>query len=69
MADRAVCLTRMEAFVALDVAIGLVFTYLLLSLLCTALNEWLAGLFRLRAKTLKTAVSLTCLAFFGPAEA
>src|SRR4051794_30010111 len=47
----------MEAFVALDVAIGLVFMYLLLSILCTAVNEWIAGLFRLRAKTLRTAVS------------
>jgi hypothetical protein len=47
----------MEAFVAVDVAIGLVFMYLLLSILCTALNEWVAGLLRLRAKTLRTAVS------------
>jgi hypothetical protein len=44
-------------FVAIDVAIGLVFVYLLLSILCTAMNEWIAGLFRLRAKTLKTAIS------------
>ena len=47
----------MEAFVALDVAIGLVFIYLLLSIMCTAINEWIAGVFRLRAKNLKTAIS------------
>ena len=47
----------MEAFVALDVAIGLVFVYLLLSIVCTAINEWIAGVFRLRAKNLKTAIS------------
>jgi hypothetical protein len=47
----------MEAFIALDVAIGLVFLYLLLSIICTAINEWIAGLFRLRARNLKTAIS------------
>jgi len=47
----------MEAFVALDVAIGLVFVYLLLAIFCTAINEWIAGLFRLRARNLRTAVS------------
>jgi hypothetical protein len=47
----------MDTFVALDVAIGLAFTYLLLAIACTAINEWIATVFRLRAKTLKTAVS------------
>ncbi len=47
----------MEAFVALDVAIGLVFIYLLLAICCTAVNEWIAGVFRLRAGNLKTAIS------------
>ena len=46
----------METFVVLDVAIGLVFVYLLLALVCTALNEWIASIFRLRAKTLRRAV-------------
>jgi hypothetical protein len=46
----------METFVVLDVAIGLVFVYLLLALVCTALNEWIAAIFRLRAKTLRRAV-------------
>jgi len=37
----------------LDVAIGLVFVYLLLAILCTAANEWLAALTKTRAKFLK----------------
>jgi hypothetical protein len=37
----------------LEVGIGLVFTYLLLSLVCTSLNELLAGWRRWRAHTLK----------------
>src|SRR5713226_3383259 len=36
----------------LDVALGLVFTYLLLSLICTAANELLAGLLNLRGRKL-----------------
>lgn len=46
----------MSALVVLDVAIGLVFMYLLLSIVCTAVNEWVAGILRLRAGTLKKAV-------------
>jgi hypothetical protein len=46
----------METFVVLDVAIGLAFVYLLLALVCTAVNEWIASVFRLRAKTLRRAV-------------
>jgi hypothetical protein len=46
----------METFVVLDVAIGLAFVYLLLALICTAVNEWIASIFRLRAKTLRRAV-------------
>src|SRR6185295_7226338 len=41
----------------LDVAIGISFTYLLLSLLCTALNEWWATFHRMRGKMLVTALS------------
>lgn len=37
----------------LDVAIGLVFVYLLLAILCTAANEWLAAVTKTRAKFLK----------------
>src|SRR5882724_11562891 len=41
---------------ALEVAIGLVFTYLLLSLLCSAINEWIAGVFSLRARKLAAGI-------------
>ena len=37
----------------LDVAIGLIFVYLLLSILCTAFNEWLAAVTGSRSKLLK----------------
>ncbi len=47
----------MGTFVALDVAIGLTFMYLLLAIVCSAINEWIASAFRLRARTLKTAVA------------
>ncbi len=36
----------------LDIALGLIFVYLLLSIICTAANELIAGLFKLRAKNL-----------------
>jgi len=37
----------------LEVAIGLIFVYLLLSIMCTAANEWVAALTRRRGETLK----------------
>jgi hypothetical protein len=40
----------------LDVAIGLVFVYLLLSTLVSVINEWIAQLAALRAKTLETGI-------------
>jgi hypothetical protein len=40
----------------LDVAIGLVFVYLMLGLMCTTVNEWLAQLFNTRAATLKEGI-------------
>lgn len=40
----------------LDVVIGLIFVYLLLAIICTNLNEWIAGLLGMRANTLKSAV-------------
>jgi hypothetical protein len=40
----------------LETAIGLIFTYLLLSLVCTSLNELLAGWRRWRAHTLKAGI-------------
>jgi hypothetical protein len=40
----------------LDVVIGLVFVYLFLSVICTQINEWIAGGLGLRSKTLATAI-------------
>jgi len=40
----------------LDVAIGLVFVYLLLGLICTTVNEWISQRFKLRASTLKQGI-------------
>jgi hypothetical protein len=40
----------------LDVAIGLIFVYLLLAIICTSLNEWIASVFGLRAKTLELGI-------------
>ena len=40
----------------LDVACGLIFVYLLLGLLCSVLNEWIARLFALRASILETGI-------------
>lgn len=36
----------------LDLAIGIVFVYLLLAIICTTVNEWIAGITSVRAKTL-----------------
>ncbi len=41
----------------LDAAIGLIFIYCLLSLVCTLINEWIAGVFKLRAKTLEDGIA------------
>lgn len=41
----------------LDVVIGLVFIYLLLAMLCTAANEWIATLSKSRAKMLKKGIA------------
>jgi len=40
----------------LEVGIGLAFTYLLLSLIATWINEWIASILNLRAKDLKKAI-------------
>jgi hypothetical protein len=42
---------------AIDVAIGLVLMYLVLSLFCTTLNEFIANLLKLRANTLRDALT------------
>lgn len=41
---------------ALDVAIGLTFVYLILSLLCTGINEWWSGRRKLRSRFLKEGI-------------
>ena len=41
----------------LDVVIGVIFVYLVLALLVTAANEWVAGLFGMRAKMLRRAIT------------
>jgi hypothetical protein len=41
----------------LDTAIGLVLVYLLLSLVCTTINEWIAGIFKTRAKFLEQGIA------------
>lgn len=46
----------MTGIAILDVALGLVFVYLLLSLLVTIVTEWIAQGTRLRAKTLKAGI-------------
>jgi hypothetical protein len=40
----------------IDVAIGMVFVYLILSLICTVVNEVIAGVFTMRAKTLELGI-------------
>lgn len=50
----------------LDVAIGLVFVYLLLSLVCTALLEIIAAIFNLRAKNLEDGIRSLFSDGFGP---
>jgi hypothetical protein len=40
----------------LDVAVGLIFVYLLVAVMCTTVNEWLAQLFNTRAETLREGI-------------
>ncbi|MEM7538715.1 MAG: hypothetical protein AAF639_41520 [Chloroflexota bacterium] len=42
--------------ITVEVAISLFFIYLLLSLICSAVNEWLSGILQLRAKTLREGI-------------
>ena len=46
----------MSGLPIIDVAIGLVFTYLLLALVCTAINELIAGLVSRRAVNLRSGI-------------
>ena len=47
----------MDITAAIDVAIGLVLMYLVLSLFCTSINEFIATLLRLRANKLRDALT------------
>jgi hypothetical protein len=40
----------------LEVAIGLIFVYLLLAVICTTVNEWIAGILKTRSATLGSAI-------------
>ena len=44
-------------FAALDVALGLIFVYLVLSLVCSALNETISSIFSWRAAFLREGVA------------
>ncbi|HLE37777.1 MAG TPA: hypothetical protein VI699_11610 [Candidatus Acidoferrales bacterium] len=46
----------MTNFIFLDVTLGLVFVYLLLALLCTTVNEGIAGALKRRSKTLEVGI-------------
>jgi hypothetical protein len=41
----------------LDWAIGIIFVYLLLAIICTTINEWIAGVFGIRSKNLAKAIA------------
>jgi hypothetical protein len=41
----------------LEVAIGVIFVYLLLSIMCTAANEWIAAMTRRRGETLRRGIA------------
>ena len=40
----------------LEIAIGIFFLYLLLSLFCSAINEWISRIFKLRANNLREGI-------------
>ena len=46
----------MDSLNSLDIAIGLIFVFLVLSLIVTAINEWIAQAAALRSKTLKEGI-------------
>lgn len=46
-------MTNLTGIPALDVALGLSFIYLVLSLLASAVQEWTAGFLALRSRTLE----------------
>lgn len=48
----------MSALPIIEMAIGLIFAYVLLSILCSIINEWIARMASLRSKNLKASLSL-----------
>ncbi len=46
----------MASFPYLDIAIGICFIYLLMALICSTLNESIAGVFNSRGKTLEQGI-------------
>lgn len=40
----------------IEIAIGMIFIFLLLSLVCSTINEWIASIFNLRGKTLQSGI-------------
>jgi len=40
----------------LDVVVGLVFVYLLLAIICTSVNEWIAGVMKVRSNNMASAI-------------
>jgi hypothetical protein len=40
----------------LDVMVGLIFVYLLLAIMCSSINEWIASVFKLRSATLAVGI-------------
>jgi hypothetical protein len=56
--DAGVCVALlMFDFAALEVAVGLVFVYLVISLVCSALNETISSIFSWRAKFLREGIA------------
>lgn len=51
----------------LDVVIGLVFVYLLLAIICTTVNEWIATILKTRSTTLASAIKQLLDGQAGPA--
>ena len=47
----------MPASSTIDVALGLIFFYVILSLIVSSVQEWIASLLKLRAKTLRKGIA------------
>jgi hypothetical protein len=54
--DTAITANGLLGSTTLEVAIGLIFVYLLLAIICTTVNEWIAGILKTRSTTLRSAI-------------